>query len=207
MYLTDEKSSHLTRIKQEDPMKIVALQGSPRPKSNTAKILSWMVEEHHSLDHEVEVIRLVEKKINGCLACAKCKEEPDKIGCIQKDDASEILEKMVAADLVIFASPLYFWGVTAQLKALIDRTYSLYVNYHQPNHASLVQGQRQALLMTGGGGYENNAEAAFTAFGRLQKPHMATNAGELFIGACSTPENLSAAIQEKAVAFARQIAG
>ncbi len=186
-------------------MKIVALQGSPRPKSNTAKILSWMVEEFHSLDHEVEVIRLVEKNINGCLACAKCKEEPDKIGCIQKDDAPEILKKMVDADLVIFASPLYFWGVTAQMKALIDRTYSLYINYHQPSHASLVQGQRQALLMTGGGGYDNNAEAAFTAFGRLQNPHMAVNAGELFIGACSAPEKLNATTKEKAVAFAHEI--
>jgi len=186
-------------------MKIVALQGSPRPKSNTAKILSWMVEELHSLDHKVEVIQLVSKNINGCLACAKCKEEPEKIGCIQKDDASEILVRMVAADLVIFASPLYFWGVTAQMKALIDRTYSLYVNFHQPNHASLVKGQRQALLMTGGGGYDNNAEAAFTAFGRLQNPHMAVNAGELFIGACSTPEKLNATTKEKAVAFAREI--
>ena len=165
-----------------------------------------MEEEFHALNHEVEVIRLVSKNINGCLACAKCKEKPNEIGCIQKDDAPAILEKMVTAELVIFASPLYFWGVTAQMKALIDRTYSLYINYHQPNHASLVQGQRQALLMTGGGGYDNNAEAAFTAFGRLQNPHMAINAGELFIGACSAPEKLGNSIREKATAFARKIA-
>jgi len=186
-------------------MKIVALQGSPRTESNTAKILSWMMEELQSLGHKVEIIRLAIKNINGCLACGKCKEEPLRVGCIQKDDAPEILEKMVDADLVIFASPLYFWGVTAQMKALIDRTYSLYVNYHQPNHASLVEGQRQVLLMTGGGGYDNNAEAAFTAFGRLQNPHMTANAGELFIGACSTPENLDDAVYEKAVSFARKI--
>ena len=186
-------------------MKIIALQGSPRPKSNTATILSWMVEEFHSLNHEVEVIRLVSKNINGCLACGKCKEKPDTIGCIQKDDAPGILEKMVNADLALFASPLYFWGVTAQMKALIDRTYSLYVNFHQPNHVSLVEGQRQALLMTGGGGYDNNAEAAFTAFGRLQNPHMAVNTGELFIGSCSTPDNLDTSIREKALAFARKI--
>lgn len=187
-------------------MKIVALQGSPRKKGNTAKVISWVEEELLSLGHEFESIYLNGKNIKGCLACGKCKESRDSIGCIQKDDAPEILEKMVQADLVIFASPLYFWGVTAQLKTIIDRTYSLYVDYHQPGHASLVAGKRQALLVTGGGPFENNAEAAFTAFGRLQKPHMTINAGELFVGPCSTPDAMGDSIKEQAVAFAHKIA-
>jgi NAD(P)H-dependent FMN reductase len=111
------------------------------------------------------------------------------------------------AELVIFASPLYFWGVSAQLKTVIDRTYSLYVDYHQPGHASLVDGQRQALLVTGAGPYENNAEAAFTAFGRIQSPHKAINAGTLFIGSCSTPDKLDDSIKEKAATFAHKITG
>ena len=186
-------------------MKIIALQGSPRKKGNTAKILSWVEEELHSLGHEVESIYLNDKNIKGCLACAKCKEKPETIGCVQKDDAPEILEKMINADITIFASPLYFWGVTSQLKAMIDRTYSLYVNYHQPGHASLVEGKRQALLVTGGGPFDNNAEPVFTAFGRLQKPHMTINAGELFIGQCSTPESMDGTVKEKAVSFARKM--
>ncbi len=186
-------------------MKIIALQGSPRKQGNTTKVLSWVEEELQSLGHEVESIYLNAKNIHGCLACGKCKEKPDTIGCVQKDDAPEILEKMVNAELVIFASPVYFWGVTAQLKALIDRTYSLYVNFHQPGHASLVEGQRQAIVVTGGGGYENNAEPVFTAFGRLQNPHKAINAGELFIGQCSSPENMDSSVKDKAVEFARKI--
>ncbi len=188
-------------------MKVVTLQGSPRKKGNTARVLSWVEEELVALGHDVESIFLNTRNLKGCLACGKCKETPDAVGCIQKDDIPDILEKMTTADLVIFASPLYFWGVSAQLKTVIDRTYSFYINYHQPGHASLVDGQRQALLVTGAGAYENNAEAAFTAFGRIQGPHKAVNAGELFIGSCTTPDRLDDGIKEKAVAFARKIAG
>lgn len=186
-------------------MKIIALQGSPRKKGNTAKVLGWVEDELKSLGHEVESIYLNSKDIKGCLACAKCKEEPQKIGCVQKDDALEILEKMVNAQLVIFASPLYFWGFTAQIKALIDRTYCLYTRFHEPDHASLVAGQRQALLVTGGSPYENNAEGVFTAFERMQKPHKTVKTGELFIGSCTTADQMNESIKDKALAFARQI--
>ena len=188
-------------------MKIITLQGSPRRKGNTAKVLSWIEEELIALGHNVESIFLNAKNLKGCLACGKCKEKPDSVGCIQKDDIPEILEKMTQAELVIFASPLYFWGVSAQLKTVIDRTYSLYVDYHQPSHSSLVEGQRQALLVTGAGPFENNAEAAFTAFGRIQGPHKAVNVGELFIGSCSTPDKLNDSIKEKTKVFANKIAG
>jgi multimeric flavodoxin WrbA len=188
-------------------MKVITLQGSPRKKGNTAKVLSWVEEELIALGHDVESIFLNPKNLKGCLACGKCKEKPNTVGCVQKDDIPEILEKMTMADLVILASPLYFWGVSAQLKTVIDRTYSLYVHYHQPGHFSLVDGQRQALLVTGAGPYENNAEATFTAFGRIQGPHKAVYAGGLFIGSCTTPDNLDDSVKEKAVAFAHKIVG
>lgn len=190
-------------------MKIVLLQGSARKKGNTAQVLNWVEEELVLLDHDVERIYLGNKNLNGCKGCAKCKDcsknDGGEIGCIQKDDIPHILGKMVAAQAVVFSSPLYFWGVTAQLKAVIDRTYSLYTQYHQPDHTSLVEGQRQALLMTGGGPWDNNAEAAFTAFSRIQKPHKSKHVGELYIGGCSTPANMDDSIKQKAVEFARKI--
>ena len=91
-------------------MKVTILQGSARKKGNTAKVLSWVVEELEILGHDVESIYLSSKNLKGCLGCAKCKEEPNSIGCVQKDDVPVILEKMVASELVIFSSPLYFWG-------------------------------------------------------------------------------------------------
>lgn len=186
-------------------MKITIFQGSPRKKSNTAQVTAWMQEEMTTLGHEVETVAVAGKDIHGCLACAKCKQTPGAPGCVQKDDVSGMLEAMVASDLVVFASPLYFWGVSAQLKAVIDRTYSLYVAYHQPGHASLLEGRKQALVLTGGGPYEDNAEAAVTAYRRLQKPHLTVNAGELYVGRCSTPDQLGAEREEEARDFARRI--
>ena len=180
-------------------MNILTLQGGARKKGNTATILSWVEDELRSLGHEIQSFTLQDKEIKGCLACGKCKEKTDRVGCIQKDDAVEILDQMVAADLVLFTSPLYFWGLAGPLKSFIDRTYSLYVNFHQPDHDSLVKEQRQALLVTGAGPYDNNAEPVFTAFGRLQSPHMAIHSGELFIGSCSTPDKLGDEVKTKAV--------
>ncbi|MCP3872561.1 MAG: flavodoxin family protein [Desulfobacteraceae bacterium] len=186
-------------------MKITILQGSARKKGNTARASNWIEQELTSLGHEVDTIYLHSKNLKGCMGCAKCKEKPDTIGCVQKDDMPKILGKIVRSQLVVFASPLYFWGFTAQIKAVIDRTYSLYINYHQPGHASLVDGQKQALLVTGAGPYEDNAEGVFTAFRRMQKPHKAINVGELFIGSCTTPDKLDDSVQDQAIEFAGKI--
>ena len=188
-------------------MKILTLQGGARKKGNTASILDLVVTELTSMGHETTSLTLHDKNIKGCLACGQCKKEADKINCIQEDDAWSILDAMVAADLVIFTSPLYFWGLTGPLKSLIDRTYSLFTGYHLPEHSSLIEGQRQALLMTGGGPYENNAEPVFEAFRKLQAPHKTINAGELYIGSCTTPEKLDSEAKKQAIAFAHEIIG
>ena len=186
-------------------MKVVTLLGSAKKKGNTATALGWVQDELKSMGNEVESIYLNAKTINGCLGCAKCKEKPDEIGCIQNDDAAEVLEKIIDADLTIFTSPLYFWGVTSQLKSIIDRSWSLVTNYHQPDHKSLIQGKRLAMLVTGGGEYDNNAEPTFFAFGKLIKFYKGINIGELFLGSCKTPETMDAKKREKAIEFAHKI--
>ncbi len=186
-------------------MKVTILQGSARKKGNTAKVLTWIEEELTGMGHDVDSIYLHSKNLKGCMGCGKCKEKTDTIGCVQKDDVPEILDKMINSQLVIFSSSLYFWGFSAQIKAVIDRTYSLYTNANQPDHASLIDGQRQALVATGAGPYEDNAEGMFAAFGRMQKYHKAINVGELFIGSCTTPDALGDSVQQQAVEFARKI--
>lgn len=186
-------------------MKVILLQGGARKKGNTAKVLNWVEEELKSNGHEVETIYLHSKDLKGCIGCKKCKEIPDAVGCVQKDDILEILEKMIGAEAVVFSSPLYFWGINAQLKAVIDRTYSLYTNFNLPDHKSLVEGQRQALLVTGAASWDNNAEGAFTAFGRMQKYHKAVHAGELFIGGCTTPSEMDPSVRAKAIEFAHKL--
>lgn len=186
-------------------MKILILQGSPHKKGNTASVIGVVEKSLVSEGHEVEIIHLDDYAIGGCKACGACKKRADIIGCVQNDDAIGILEKMKSAPVVIFASPLYFWGFSGQLKTFIDRTYSLYTGYHQPDHSSLVKGQKQAILLTGNGPYENNCEETLTAFSRMQKPHMAVSGGELYIGPCKYPDFLDDSVRSRVLKFAQSL--
>ena len=115
------------------------------------------------------------------------------------------MERMIASDLLLYASPVYFWGFSAQIKALIDRTYSLVTNYHKPNQTSLMAGKRVGMLVTGADAYEQNAEGLFTAFDRIVDFFMARKTGELYVGECSAPADLSDEVKDKALALARAL--
>ena len=91
-------------------MIVTTLLGSAKKKGNTATVLGWVETELKSMDHAVERIYLNSKSIRGCLGCAKCRDNPDEIACVQKDDAIDIMEQMISSDVVLFASPIYFWG-------------------------------------------------------------------------------------------------
>ena len=186
-------------------MKAITLLGSPKKNGNTGTLAALINKELEKRGHTTHQVYLHDKTIKGCLACGKCKANKNTISCIQDDDAQSILAEMVAADLILYTSPLYFWGLAGPLKCLIDRTYSLYTQYHQPDHDSLLKGKRQALLVTGGGPYGNNAEPVFTAFRNLHKPHMTINAGELYIGPCTTPNNFPQSDKEATILFSEKI--
>ena len=186
-------------------MQITTLLGSARKKGNTATVLGWVEEELTTLGHSVERIYLNSKTIGGCLGCGKCKETANEIACVQKDDAIDIFERTIASDAVLFASPVYFWGFTSQLKRLIDRSYALVTNYHQPGHTSLLENKRIGLLVTGADAYENNAESLFTAFDRIAGFLLAPKAGELYVGGCSVPAELPESAKDQAVDLARTL--
>ena len=188
-------------------MQVTTLLGSAKKKGNTATVLSWVEEEMKSLGHEVERIYLNDKTIKGCLGCSKCKDYPDEIACVQEDDAIGIMKKMVSSDVVLYASPIYFWGFSAQIKALIDRCYSLVTDYHTPDHTSLMREKRIGLLVTGGGPSENNTEGLFTAFNRIADFLLAKKSGELYIGGCTVPDELSESVKEEAITLARSLVG
>ena len=123
-------------------MNVLSLFGGPRKKGNTATVLGWVEDELIAIGHSVERVNLSSKDINGCIGCMKCKEKPDAPGCVQKDDGIDVINRMVENDAVIYASPLYYWGFSAQMKALIDRCFSLYRGAcGGPDHTSFVEGQ------------------------------------------------------------------
>ena len=103
-------------------MNILILQGSPRPKGNTA----WMAEEYkkaaEAAGHQVTLVNVSKKKIAGCLACEYCHNKGNG-ACIQKDDMPAVLEAIESSDLVVLASPVYYFSLSAQTQAMIDRFY------------------------------------------------------------------------------------
>ncbi len=99
---------------------ILILAGSPRKNGNSAMLCQEFERGAKDAGNNVELIYLRDKKIGYCLACYYCKNH-DGV-CIIKDDMAEILDKMNAADVIVMASPVYFYAVDAQMKALIDRT-------------------------------------------------------------------------------------
>ncbi len=98
---------------------VLILAGSPRKKGNSAALCRMFAQGAEEAGSKVETIFLRDKKIGFCLACYHCRDHGGV--CAIKDDMAEILDKMNAADVIVMASPVYFYSVDAQMKALIDR--------------------------------------------------------------------------------------
>jgi multimeric flavodoxin WrbA len=103
--------------------KALILSGSPRKGGNSDTLCDEFAKGALEAGNEVEKIRLAEKEIGYCTACYACKENHQ---CIQNDDMEEILDKMVNADVIVLATPVYFYTMCAQMKTLIDRTLPRY---------------------------------------------------------------------------------
>lgn len=100
--------------------KILLISASPRKGGNTDRLCDEFARGAREAGHEVEKIRLAEHTIHYCTGCGTCSELGKP--CPQRDDAAEIIDKMVAADTLVLATPVYFYTMSAQMKTLIDRT-------------------------------------------------------------------------------------
>lgn len=103
-------------------MKALAINGSPRSGGNTSILLKKVLEPLEKAGWETEYIRIGGQELRGCIACFKCFEKQDKRCAVKKDEMNDYLEKIFAADALIFGSPTYFTDVSAEMKALLDRT-------------------------------------------------------------------------------------
>ncbi len=104
-------------------MKIAILNGSPRV-GNTSAMVNAFAEGAKSAGHEVEILHVGKMNINGCLACEYCHGKGEGT-CIQKDDMVKVMPAYKEADMVVFASPIYYFDMTAQLSAAIQRVYAI----------------------------------------------------------------------------------
>ena len=104
-------------------MKIAILNGSPKV-GNTAAMVNAFVEGAQSAGHEVEVLHVGRMKIAGCMACEYCHGKGEG-KCIQKDDMEKVMPAYLDADVVVYASPVYYFGMSAQITAAIQRVYAI----------------------------------------------------------------------------------
>ena len=103
-------------------MNILILTGSPRKDSNT-DMLAKAFADGASIRHNVEIVSVNDYKVNACIGCNSCfAREGNK--CFQNDGMTDIYAKMANADMLVIASPVYFYGISAQLKNIIDRCHT-----------------------------------------------------------------------------------
>ncbi len=100
--------------------KVLILSSSPRKGGNSDLLCDQFLRGAMEAGHVAEKIFLKEKKINYCTGCGTCIDRAKS--CPQKDDMSEVLDKMVMADIIVMATPVYFYTMAGQMKTLIDRT-------------------------------------------------------------------------------------
>lgn len=103
-------------------MKVLAVNGSPRKGGNTETLLAKVLEPLAAAGWETELVQVGKTDIRGCIACFKCFENQDKHCAVKKDVFNAIMDKMLAADAIVLGSPTYFTDVSAEMKALLDRS-------------------------------------------------------------------------------------
>jgi multimeric flavodoxin WrbA len=103
-------------------MYALAVNGSPRKGGNTEMLLKHVIATLDEAGWDTELTQVGAKKIRGCIACFKCFENKDLRCSVKNDIFNEVMEKMLKADALILGSPTYFTDVSAELKALLDRS-------------------------------------------------------------------------------------
>lgn len=182
-------------------MEIMTILGSPRKHGNTARVLQWTEEELRQAGHSVQRADISDYSVAGCCECFNCRKYTGEPACGQDDEGVVLLNHMIRADAVVLASPVFCWGFSAQLKALLDRTYCL----GKEDGTRLMEGTATALIATAADDYERNIEFLVESYRQFAEYHRCRDAGHLAAGGCTTPDAINADIHEKARDLARAI--
>ncbi len=117
-------------------MNIVVITGSHHFAGTTAALADEFIRGAKEAGHEVFRFDSSFKKVHPCIACERCHEGLD--GCVFKDDMEELMPQLLAADVVTFVTPIYYYDVTAQIKAVIDRFYAKDEELHKNKKSILI---------------------------------------------------------------------
>ncbi|MDD5020398.1 MAG: flavodoxin family protein [Candidatus Omnitrophica bacterium] len=187
--------------------KILILSGSPVKNGNTTALAAWFAEGARSKGAQVDIVAaaFLKYKSTGCTSCRRC-QALKEYACVIPDEATPVLARMSEADVIVMATPLYFYGPSAQLKLVMDRMFSLYKWDNEAGTMTTpLKGKKLVLLASA---YEDigldamekpfalTADYSGMGFESLLVP----NAGE------SGDVKPQAAVREKAVALGCRIA-
>ena len=112
-----------------DDKKVLIIEGSPRKNGNSQLLCEAFQKGAQDAGHLVDLVRIQEKKIGFCMACDGCMRNGGM--CVLRDDMADVLKLFQESDVLVLATPVYFYGVSAQIKTFIDRTYPIWQNLGQ----------------------------------------------------------------------------
>ena len=133
--------------------KVLVLSASPRINGNSEMLCDQLIKGATEAGAEVEKICLKEKSIHYCTGCGTCFTRGQV--CPQKDDMHEILDRMIKADVIVMATPVYFYTMNGQMKTLIDRTCSRYTE---------INGKEFYFIITAADNHVQNMERTIEEF-------------------------------------------
>ena len=158
-------------------MKIVVLEGSPNKNGSSHLLADCFRQGAEEAGHSVEIVDTAHADIRPCTGCIRCGYEGP---CVQKDDVETIREKILAAEMLVFVTPLYYYGMSAQLKTMIDR-FCAFNRSIQRSH------MKSALLAVAWNGDDWTFEALEAHYKALVRYLNLTDRGMVLGYGCGTP--------------------
>ncbi|ADK79233.1 flavodoxin family protein [Sediminispirochaeta smaragdinae] len=129
-------------------MKILTILGSPKKNGKTAFVLNFFEEKIKEKGIAAKRINIIDYNVGGCKGCMACVQKKNEPGCVQKDDVPALFKELIRADMIVYASPLYGWDVSSQMKTFFDRHFCLVKDYKTPEHFSLLENKDIFTLTT-----------------------------------------------------------
>ncbi len=190
--------------------KIMVLSGSPRKNGNTNTVVEWFAQGAKGAGASVELIDVTKLKsrFGGCIGCMGC-QKSEKYECAVDDEVKPVLARIPDADVVVFATPTYFFGPSAQIKSLLDRMYSLVkFNASTGDYSHNLGSLKMAVIATAGGGIQPGLKLIEDTFSTIAGFSGATFDSLLVPNASMYSDAMKQDrdLQERAKAFGRTLA-
>lgn len=133
-------------------MKVIAINGSPRKDWNTATLLKKSLEGAASAGADTKLIHLYNLNFKGCCSCFACKRKANKLNgcCVMKDDLKDVLQEIVASDVLLLGSPIYLGNITGEMKSFLERLVFANFSYDLPSRKNFAGQMQTGFIYTMG---------------------------------------------------------